>query len=120
MGVGSAAIGLAGEMMSNNHPRVRDQRKITTTLRIDVGVVELVRALAKHEGRTMSALYEDAIFLYFERQLPELVGSDDPTTEGLTVLLAEAVCRGPFAMERNELRAWVDAALRQRCRGYQG
>ena len=106
--------------MGNNHPRVRDQRKITTTLRIDVGVVELVSALAKHEGRTMSALYEDAIFLYFERQLPELGGSDDPTTEDLTVLLAEVVCRGPFARERDELRAWVDAALRQRCREYQG
>ncbi len=106
--------------MGNNHPRVRDQRKITTTLRVDVGIVELVSALAKHEGRTMSALYEDAILLYFERQLPELVGSNDPTTEGLRLLLAAAVCRGPFARERDELRAWVDAALRQRRQEYQG
>lgn len=37
-------------MMGNNNPRVRDQRKITTTLRIDVGGVELVSALAKHEA----------------------------------------------------------------------
>lgn len=68
----------------------------------------------------MSALYEDAIFLYFERQLPELVGGGDPTTEGLRLLLAEAVRSGPYAMERDELCAWVDAALRQRCRWYQG
>ena len=60
-------------MMSNSHPRLRNQCKITTTLRIDVGVVELVSALAKHEGRTMAARYEDAIFLCFERQLPESV-----------------------------------------------
>ena len=36
---------------------MRDQRKITTTLRVDVGIVELVSALAKHEGRIMSARY---------------------------------------------------------------
>ena len=110
----------AGELMGNNHPRVRDRRKITTTLRIDVGVVELVSVLAKHEGRTMSALYEDAILLYFERQSPELGESDGPTTEGLTLLLAAADCRGSFGMERDELQAWIDAALRQRCRDYQG
>ena len=101
-------------MTTINRSSSRYPRKISTTFRITPAVAELVSALATLEGRTMSDLWERAMFDYFAIKITEL--QDNPRHQDLVMLLTDAVAHGPRRAEHEDVREWIERQLRQRAR----